>query len=856
MKPRVHLFLFLYLCTALAACSEPVEPTQMSAAPATPPEAHRLSPAALVDRQGDNWLVMGGAGTDLVGTDGEPDAPAGRFINTGKGIFAGAIGPDGWLVGGADGVTTMLDTEGKPIRGDVRATLGGAPVSFIAAGKDLSADNLPIDVFLLGGDQGQLQIADNTGEPFEAKQATAGAARLTAGTYSVELSQWIFGAADGVLYTMGGNLTPSPQGTPLGGEAIVAVFANPTMGGASKAIVLGGSSASYYPAPNPISLGAGVQISAATIQGAQVVVGLSDGRVGTFNYNTIAAPAAWSQVFTNAPVKLLAYNGTSYVAFDGAGHGVPLDGAFAPVGAPVALGDGSPITGALWSTDRWLLTTTSSLVLEVDAQLKLLTNNPTPLEGRELRAAGAGVPGVLVAGDAGRARLIDPFGAPLAPVQTVAGEPTLRASAFSGKGWLVAGDGGAAQLVGLDGALVGDKLSLLGGRDIRFIAWSGAVWLVGGAEGYIQRVRDDGTTASEPIKIESLDEAYHARWSGSDWMVVGSKGGRAAYQLINANANTRGNPGKIDAISGPFYAVEWNGREWLLGGHQGRVQLVGSDGTARTEPSPQPRDVLGGQDILTIDYNNDTYLVGGTRGFVRQLRDNLLTPRPPVSVAAFKDVHAIVWTSPRGFAGGLCLTPTSCYSGPCLGTFKEGFCCDRSCDRACEACTEDKTGVADGTCAPILAGQMPASATACARDQEASCGKTGVCDGAGECQLYDTSVGCQASTCSNGQIIPAGSCDGAGMCAMGAPTSCAPYATCDGAVCATTCLSSNDCVQGHVCQSGSCIVEVINPPPPPKKEAEDDGCTIAQPTRAPGAGAALLGLLGLLGLVGTRRRRA
>jgi MYXO-CTERM domain-containing protein len=852
MKTRDYKFLAFSLC--LAACSEAADPaasTPRAAQPATPPAAHTLSSAALVDRQGDNWLVIGGPNVDLVGADGEPDSPAGRYINAGKGISAGSIGPDGWLVGGADGATTTLDADGKPIRGDVRITIDGKQIGFIAAGKDFNAVGELLDVFLIGGADGAIQLADNTGEPFEAKQAAAGTAPLTAGTFVPAISQWVFGAQDGVLYRMDSNFNPSPQGSPFGGAPIVAVFPNPDpMVG--TAIVLGGGAASYYPAPNPVSLGQNIQITAAIQVGPQIIIGLADGRVGAISFNTLAPPAQWSQVFNNQPVTYLAHNGANAVAFDGAGSGVRLDASLAPMGAPVALGDGGQIRAARWSNDRWLLATTSSLILEVNASLQLISPTLAPLDGRELRAVSAGTPGALLAGDAGRVRLVSRLGQPLGAVQTVAGEPTLRAAGFSGKNWLVAGDGGAGQLVGIDGALQGQKLSLLGGREVRALAWSGTNWLAVGAEGYIQRVRDDGTTAGEPTKIASLDEIYGARWSGSEWMLVGSKDGRAAFQLVNSNANLRGDPGKIDRIMGPLYAAEWNGREWLLGGHAGNVQLVGADGTPRTSPEPQPRDALGGQDVLTIDYNNDTYLIGGRQGFVRQLRDNLQAPRSPVSVAAFKDVRGVVWTSPRGFAGGLCLTPTSCYSGPCLGTFKEGFCCDRSCDRPCESCTSDKTGQPDGTCAPITAGGQPATVNACSREPEASCGNTGVCDGAGECQLYDTAVSCQAAACSGGQIIPAGSCDGAGMCAVGAPTSCAPYATCDGAACAVSCVSSNDCVQGFVCQGGSCIVEPEPVPPKPKPPA-DEGCSAAGAAQ-PSTSAWLLALVGLI--AGLRRRRS
>ncbi len=65
--------------------------------------------------------------------------------------------------------------------------------------------------------------------------------------------------------------------------------------------------------------------------------------------------------------------------------------------------------------------------------------------------------------------------------------------------------------------------------------------------------------------------------------------------------------------------------------------------------------------------------------------------------------------------------PGDCLSGFCV----DGVCCDTACNQICEACTMTLSGMADGTCAPIPAGQDP----------DGDCTLPETCDGAGMCQL-------------------------------------------------------------------------------------------------------------------------
>ena len=72
--------------------------------------------------------------------------------------------------------------------------------------------------------------------------------------------------------------------------------------------------------------------------------------------------------------------------------------------------------------------------------------------------------------------------------------------------------------------------------------------------------------------------------------------------------------------------------------------------------------------------------------------------------------------------GASCNNDNQCQSGFCPN--KDKVCCNVDCDD-CLACVMSKTGVADGTCAPVLAGTDPNN----------DCpGIAGVCDGAGQCQ--------------------------------------------------------------------------------------------------------------------------
>jgi hypothetical protein len=93
---------------------------------------------------------------------------------------------------------------------------------------------------------------------------------------------------------------------------------------------------------------------------------------------------------------------------------------------------------------------------------------------------------------------------------------------------------------------------------------------------------------------------------------------------------------------------------------------------------------------------------------------------------------------PGDIDGTFCFDDLDCSSVSCV----DSVCCDAACDGLCEACTQAKTQVADGTCAPITAGTDPQN----------ECTDNRMCSGIGTCMVAvgetcaDT-VECMAGRC-------------------------------------------------------------------------------------------------------------
>lgn len=164
--------------------------------------------------------------------------------------------------------------------------------------------------------------------------------------------------------------------------------------------------------------------------------------------------------------------------------------------------------------------------------------------------------------------------------------------------------------------------------------------------------------------------------------------------------------------------------------------------------------------------------------------------------AAGPEADAACAPSP-GPAGSGCGCDAQCASGICV----DGICCDRRCDGTCEAC--DVSGKL-GTCTFVPDGVAPKSPGQCAAEPASTCGRDGLCDGAGACRKHPDGTICQAGRCEGATIVDVKQCT-AGMCKPAATTMCAPFG-CDPAAsrCFATCAGDAQCATGQHCNQLSC----------------------------------------------------
>lgn len=840
------MIMFLGLSLQLG-CMDSPQPSAAEEEPA--PQTQRQ---AQTSAQGPNWFAAGGTYTDLLGEDGEPDALAGRLVNNGVGVSCATPNKNGWLIAGPTGLTSLLDEDGKPKFGDLRTVIEGRDVLALSMGTIVDDQGTELEEFLSGGKAGWIQRLDENGQPRELKaQLFANGADVTAIAYYKGARQWLVGAADGQLQVVDKDLGRAAAAAPFASPITAAVGS--TIDNAQKRwLMISGEEFSYYPNPMPTTLEQGATLTAlGRSADNKVAIGTMNGRVAIFDFDAVGAAPTWITVLGGAQVIGLVHNGSQWLALGKGGMAQLIDAQGQAVGQARKITTNTEISGAAWYKDRWLVATHSSYILDLKPDLTPNYNYPQPLEGAQIYDADASAAGIVVVGEQGRYRLISERGQPQGATKTVGSGVTLKAASWSGSSYLIGGEQGKAQLLNAAGEPEGQEMTLLDGADIETISWNGTQWLVAGAQGKIQRLRSDATLVDGAARqVEGFDHIYGARWSGREWMVVGVKDNQAAFRLVQQDGSPKSNAYKLQNIPGPFYAVEWTGREWFMGGHQGLIQIASAEGAPREVPMPMPRDVLDGADIYSMDYHQGQVLVGGQGGLVSKLSDSLQGNARAASILGFADVRALRWSKPRGFSGGECLNSESCYNGPCIGgSIQTGFCCDSVCDKPCESCQGELTGQPDGQCSPILADKRPVNPAGCPRATETSCGLTGLCDGQGECQFYDTTISCQAPSCTAGEVSPEAFCDGAGSCATPAVSSCAPYTICDGIDCATSCTSTNDCAEGYRCTNSVC--ELI--PTAQPKPKEEEGCAVSG-TSTPSQSPWGLGLLGLLGL-GLRRAR-
>ncbi len=168
--------------------------------------------------------------------------------------------------------------------------------------------------------------------------------------------------------------------------------------------------------------------------------------------------------------------------------------------------------------------------------------------------------------------------------------------------------------------------------------------------------------------------------------------------------------------------------------------------------------------------------------------------------------------APSRNAGERCSEHIDCVSISCQG----GICCDTRCADICTACSAALTGLADGQCAPVIAG----------RDPDEECADSMVCDGAGACRApvggsCTADSDCPTQFCRDGVCCSEG-CDGVcfacseartgvedGLCRIARagtarPGECQGEAACDGTGQCFAKQALDACAADYECVSGSC----------------------------------------------------
>ena len=215
-------------------------------------------------------------------------------------------------------------------------------------------------------------------------------------------------------------------------------------------------------------------------------------------------------------------------------------------------------------------------------------------------------------------------------------------------------------------------------------------------------------------------------------------------------------------------------------------------------------------------------------------------------------------------SGASCESDWQCTTGHCA----DGVCCERACS-GCEGCRKAYTGLADGSCGPVLAGLDPhlscRNPDSCTENGSCTCEGNSErlparCNGGGQCAANEVR-NCSPFTCSDGkcksscrtnadcdstaQCSPDNECVGQALCVGevsrrpdGAEMDCSPH-RCDShtGTCFVVCTSSAQCVSGHSCNSaGKCVRIDLD---------DSGGCACRQPSSSRAPGWTALALLAL-----------
>ncbi len=151
-------------------------------------------------------------------------------------------------------------------------------------------------------------------------------------------------------------------------------------------------------------------------------------------------------------------------------------------------------------------------------------------------------------------------------------------------------------------------------------------------------------------------------------------------------------------------------------------------------------------------------------------------------------------------AGASCIAGSDCASGHCV----DDVCCDSACDGLCRACTAALKGHGvDGRCESVGAGLDPEDE--CEKDSLTVCGRTGSCDGRGECALASRSTQCGPRSCVDAATVAfPPECDGLGSCVPAGTERCVDGAACTRGRCLPSCTVDQQCQLGYFCSQGAC----------------------------------------------------
>jgi hypothetical protein len=822
---------------AVTACGGgergPTSTSQTEAAD-TPDDESTTSVVRRAESASEAWWASGSKGTSsLVQPDGEPVEPTGRFVNEGRGVFAGALGQRGWLLASEDGSLNLTTAEGRSIRlSDSERLLElSGDIRFVSNGKN---------GWLVGGSEGWVQRIDRLGQLRQGEAnhvftKGGGGSSSQTGIEAVDAAyrdgEWLIVSADGRMVRLEeNNITAAGQTFVINGqpaiEGVVAIgkkwYAFTANGYVD--VQSGGS------VDTPTSLGSDVEITEVAAENGTIALGTRDGRVAVAEPQNLSN-VTWKDTLGGESVQMLVSSEAPEVSADydewlavGAkGKARRLDAQGEPIGSVATVGRGESLRVARPLKKGWMVGVPSlSAIQRLERDLTPVGRARDQFDGATIRAVEPGGGRLLAVGDGGRYRVFKADGSPVDEVGTVQGASTLTAVAWNGDRFLAGGESGVLAHVSPDGS-VSKTTTPFEGDPIAALSWSGRFWVVVGEDGDYQRLRSDGSAFGDPgsrdlTAVHDINFAGSAQSQGTDekWLIVGAKDSKAAVATIPEEPGSSGSSGGstkvLSFFNGPLYAVGSTGNEWLVGGTDGEVARISQQFEVIAFKGSKARDVLYGHTVRAIQYSGDKYLIGGNEGAVRQLRFDSRPTGLPAAVNGFETVHSLAWTVPLGFPPGPCIE-NFCYSGSCLES--EGFCCESTCDGPCQSCIGSETGKADGLCRPIPAGDEPPARKPkdCRETPESSCGQTGVCDGEGSCRYWwkndsGEPIQCQAPTCSNGTETPAGTCASADddTCRVPDSQSCEPYKGCksNGTGCKTSCSGAQDCVLGYVCRNGTC----------------------------------------------------